>query len=57
MAQNEIEAHFGLGNRPGLVVVSVYWPSSDTFVNISGVATNQRLKVILPEIGLDIIVN
>jgi hypothetical protein len=49
MAQNEIEAHFGLGSQLDSVTVSVYWPSTDTFVNISDVLVNKRLRVILPE--------
>ena len=51
MAQNEIEAHFGLGKQQDSVTVAVYWPSTDTFLNISGVLVNKRLKVILPEPG------
>lgn len=55
MAQSEIEAHFGLGNQADRVIVGVYWPSTDTFVRISGVVPNKRLKVILPETGYNII--
>lgn len=51
MAQNEIEAHFGLGDSSDSVMLYVYWPSHHTFVNYTGVVPNQRLKVILPQSG------
>ncbi|XP_062515696.1 uncharacterized protein LOC134191133 isoform X2 [Corticium candelabrum] len=51
MAQNEIEAHFGLGNNSDGVRLYVYWPSYNTHVTYTNVLPNNQLKVVLPRVG------
>ncbi|XP_065179778.1 uncharacterized protein LOC135810229 [Sycon ciliatum] len=48
MAQNELTAHFGLGNLTDNVAVRVTWPWLGKSVNISDVPPNSRLRVLAP---------
>ena len=48
MAQNEIEAHFGLGQTGNYADVEVYWPSFNIWVKYTGVQATKRLLVVAP---------
>ena len=48
MAQNEIEAHFGLGSRPLPVNVHVYWPALAVWMEYTNVLPNRVFVVVAP---------